>query len=245
MFGLDPMSLAFLAGVAILAGIVRGFAGFGTALIYVPLASLVLPPLWLLVTLTVMDLVGPLPNVPRALRDGRLRDVALLAGAAVVTVVLGLALLSRLDPVAFRWGVAILCLGTVALMMTGWRWRGRLSSPMLCGIGAVSGFLGGLSGLAGPPVLLTYVASPYPARTIRATILLYLVAWDLLFGAVLFAQGQLDSGAVLLGAALILPYMAANVLGARLFDPAKEGQYRAVAYVIITGAALMSVPLWG
>ena len=52
----------------ILAGAVRGFAGFGTGMIYMPIASQVLPPVWALVTMICLDLLGPLPAVPRALR---------------------------------------------------------------------------------------------------------------------------------------------------------------------------------
>ncbi len=236
--------LIWVASVAVLAGLVRGFSGFGTALIYVPLASLSLPPLWVLVTLTVMDVIGPLPNVPRALRDGKLRDVVLLGVVAALALLPGLWALGRLDDTGFRWVVAALCLATVALMASGWRWTGRMSPPVILGVGATSGFLGGLSGLAGPPVILTYMAAPLPAAVIRGTILLYLVLWDVIFGTVLFARGWLEWPMLALGAGLAVPYLAANMVGARLFDPTRERSYRLVAYAIITGAGLMALPIW-
>ena len=242
--GVTGPGLALLVGVALLAGLVRGFSGFGTALVYIPLASLVLPPIWVLVTMTVMDLFGPLPNLPRAVRDGRPRQVLGLLAAAAVALLPGLWALDRLDEHAFRWLVAALCLGTVALMAGGWRWHGRMSPPVTLASGLASGFLGGVAGLAGPPVILTYMSAPLPAAVIRANILMYLVAWDVLFAMTLWAQGRLSSGPLLLGAVLILPYLGANVAGAAMFRPGRDRLYRAAAYVIITGAALLALPIW-
>ncbi len=246
MAGAGPggAALLWLACAAVLAGLVRGFSGFGTALVYVPLAALALPPLWVLVTMTVMDLVGPLPNVPRAWREANRREVATMALAAGAALLPGLWALDRLPAEGFRWLVAALCLVTVALMASGWRWSGRMGPGVVLGSGAMSGFLGGVSGLSGPPVILVYMSSPLPAAVIRANVLLYLIAWDLVFGGLLAATGRMEAAPLLIGAGLILPYMAANVVGARLFRPARDRTYRAVAYTVIAGAALMALPIW-
>ena len=72
--------LGWLILAASLAGLVRGFTGFGTALVFMPVAGAVVPPFWALVVLVVMDSIGPLPNLPRALRDGSPREVARVMG---------------------------------------------------------------------------------------------------------------------------------------------------------------------
>ncbi|KIT17382.1 sulfite exporter TauE/SafE family protein [Jannaschia aquimarina] len=236
-------TFAWLTGIAILAGLVRGFAGFGTALIYVPLAGIVLPPIWVLITLTVMDLFGPLPNVPKAWREGRPRQVYALLLAAFPGLLLGLWLLDRLSEDAFRLLASMICLATVALMLAGWRWRGRMTPSVLASIGATSGTLGGVSGLPGPPVILAYVTAPLPVGAIRANVLLYLVGWDIMLGATLAFQGRLFGPPLVLGFALILPYIAANVVGARLFCPEAERLYRRIAFLLIGGAAIAALPI--
>jgi uncharacterized protein len=35
-----------------------------------------------------------------------------------------------------------------------------------------------------------------------------------------------------------------NILGAKIFDPAREKLYRGIAYLVIFTAALTSLPLW-
>ena len=239
--------LAFVVAGAVLSGLVRGFAGFGTGLIYVPLASLALPPLWVLVTLTVMDLIGPLPAVPRALREGQPRHVAALLCAAAVTLLPGLLLLDRMDPAGFRWLVGGLCLLTVALMASGWRWSGRMTPAVTLAAGGAAGFLGGLAGLAGPPVVLTFMSSPLPPRVIRANLMVFLVAWDVLFGGVLWNTGRLLVEPVALGALLIAPYLAAVWIGGAIFrrSDGDERLYRRVAYALIAGSAVLALPVWG
>jgi len=53
-----------LVAAAAVAGLVRGFSGFGTAMVYLPVAGQILSPFEALTTLLIMDLVGPLPNIP-------------------------------------------------------------------------------------------------------------------------------------------------------------------------------------
>ncbi|WP_220748244.1 MULTISPECIES: sulfite exporter TauE/SafE family protein [Jannaschia] len=242
--GLDFAGVLLLCGAAALAGFVRGFSGFGSALIYIPLAASVLPPIWVLITLTVMDMLGPLPTVPRALRDGTPRQVLALGAVAALFLLPGLWLLDIVGQDGFRWLVSGVCFATVGLLLAGWRWRGGLGPGVIGVSGALSGFLGGVTGLSGPPVILTYMAAPLPVAVIRANILVYLVLWDVILLTVLALQGQLQVAPLALGALLILPYLTANLVGARLFDPKREGPYRAAAYVIIATVALTTLPIW-
>ena len=55
--------LPWLAAAVFVAGMVRGFAGFGTAMVYLPVAGQILSPFEALTTLVVMDMIGPLPHI--------------------------------------------------------------------------------------------------------------------------------------------------------------------------------------
>ena len=54
--------LAWVALAALVAGVVRGFSGFGTALIYLPVAAQVMPPVWAILSLAAMDVRIALAN---------------------------------------------------------------------------------------------------------------------------------------------------------------------------------------
>jgi len=227
-----------------LAGLVRGFSGFGTTMIYMPFAAGILPPVWALVTILVLDVFGPLPNIPRALREGEPRDVGRLALGAVVAMPLGVWLLTRLDPVLFRWILSAISLGLLALLVGGWRWQGRLAPVTLLGVGAVAGFLGGLAGLSGPPVIMLYMSSARMVAVIRANILLFLALTDLIGLTVVGSRGLLLPEPVMIGAILTLPYLLANLAGAAIFVPGRARLYRGVAYLLIAASSIVNLPLF-
>lgn len=230
---------------AIFGGLVRGFAGFGTALVFLPIAGSVLPPVWAILTLTIMDMVGPLPTMPRAVREGHPRDVLRLIAGMIVTLPLGLWVLLSVPPEVFRFAVSGLSLLMLAALVSGWRYRGRVTAPKVYGIGAVSGFTGGAAGLPGPPVILFYMARPLPASVVRGTLTLFLLLYDMMFLGLLTVRGVFDWTPVAIGAALILPNLLAVQVGAAMFRPEAERVYRGVAYGIIAAAALLGLPIWG
>lgn len=242
--GIGTSNTIFLAIGAVLAGVVRGFAGFGTAMVYLPFAAQVLTPFEALTTLIVKDLTGPLIHVPRALREGDPADVARLGLGALLGLPFGVWMLSQVAPVAFRWGVSLVALTLLVLLVAGVRYRGRLTKPMIFGTGALGGVLGGSVGLPGPPVIMLYMASTLPVSAIRANNMLYLILADLILLAVLWWNGYLVASALALGLLMILPYTFGNWVGARLFRPEAERVYRWAAYAIIAGSAIMGLPLW-
>ena len=229
---------------AFLAGIVRGFAGFGTAMIYLPFAAQVMGPFEALTTMLVKDLTAPLIHVPRAMRDGHPPDVLRLGAGALLAVPIGVWVLSLASPDVFRWGVSLFALLLLALLATGIRYRGTLTRSLVYGTGAIGGFLAGCVGLPGPPVILLYMASSLPVAAVRANITLYLILADVILLAVLGWGGFLVSSAVWIGILIILPYLGGNWLGAVLFRPEAEVFYRRVAYAVIAGSAILGMPIW-
>lgn len=241
---LNTPGLWLLASAALVAGLVRGFSGFGTAMIYLPVAAQCLPPVWAIVTLTVMDIAGPLPNLPRAWRDAHRADLARLALGALAILPLGLMLLAVIRPETYRFAVSGLSLFLLMCLVLGLRWRGAVRPPLVYGIGGLSGLSGGVAGLPGPPVILLYMASPHGPAVIRANVMLHLFFFEWLLLSVLGLRGELDWTPMLIGVLLMVPNMVGNVLGARIFDPAREHVYRTVAYVVIAVSALSGLPFW-
>lgn len=241
---LDAWGWALVLLAVVLAGLVRGFSGFGTAMIYLPLAGIVLDPFILITAMVVMDLIGPLPNVPRAMRDGDLGQVGLLALGMVVGLPFGVAILMVIDAETFRWLVSLLIFALLAVLISGSRYRGPGDRRAVVGAGFLGGLAGGAVGLAGPPVIMFYMASHLAVSKVRANILLILVLTDVALLVAYGFSGKLLISGVILGAVVAGPYLLANVIGARAFDPGREGMYRGAAYVIIAASAFLGLPLF-
>lgn len=226
------------------AGIVRGFTGFGTALVFVPVAGIFLAPQVVVGVITLTGIASTSALLPRAWGQADRAEVAVLALAALITVPAGLWLMDRLDPVTIRWIVAGVAALTLAALVAGWRFSGIVSRPVLLAIGAVAGVIGGLTGLTGPVVILFYLAGQSGAQAVRANTILFLAALDVVVVANLLMRGAVDAGVVLLALTLALPYLVTSLIGQSLFDPRHERLYRWVAYAVIALAVLSGLPIW-
>lgn len=236
--------LIYLVLAVSLAGLVRGFAGFGSALVYIPVASQVLEPVWVLITIVTFDFFGPLPLLRRSIREGNPKEIGLLLLGALVALPLGLFLLTRLDPALFRGFVSGFSLIMIAVLLAGWRYRQKLRRAQAIAVGMVSGFMAGFAGLPGPAIILTYMSGPNQPARIRANSILYLYAVDLLMLGVFLTSGLLHRIPVLLGLILVGPYILFSLIGAAIFRPDQERLFRIVAYCLIAASALVGLPVF-
>ncbi|WP_176473849.1 sulfite exporter TauE/SafE family protein [Actibacterium ureilyticum] len=235
--------LVWLVLAVALAGVVRGFSGFGSAMIFMPVAASILPPVWAVAAMSIFDIIGPVPNLPGAWRDGHRRNILRMIGGAMIALPLGIAVLTRLPVVPFRWTVSVTVLILLAVLISGWRYRRALSAKAWWAIGALGGALAGSTGLAGPPVVLFHMAGDKAADVIRANLLVYLFVVDVLILAVLSASGLLALVPVLIGALLAPVYLLANLAGAALFQRAGGRRYRGIAFAIIGVSAVLALPV--
>lgn len=236
--------LIWLTLTMLVAGLVRGFTGFGTALVFLPVGTLFLPLPQAVLVLCVVDLIALPVILPRAWPSAQKREVGLLALAAFVGAPLGVALLRLLDATSLRWGVAAVASLTLAALVSGWRYRRRVGRAGLLTIGGLSGVLGGSTGLAGPPVILFYLAGQAGVAAVRANVILFLAAIDVLITANLVLSGLVDGVSFWLALALVAPYAAGLAAGQALFRPERERAFRGLAYVVIAASILSGLPLF-
>lgn len=230
--------LGWILAAAFAAGLVRGFAGFGTALIFLPITSQVVDPVLAVAILIVMDLVGPAPAIPRAMKDGHPKDLIRLVFGMALALPLGLAALFWVDPTVFKLVVSLVSLAMLAVLISGWRYHGVVTPRSVWATGGVAGLLGGAAGIPGPPVILLYMASPHGPRVIRANTTAFLFFFDVIMLAAFLITGQLWGLPLVLGLLTMVPSILGNWIGGWILNPEFERLYRRVAYVIIAGSAL-------
>lgn len=239
----EPRFLA-AAGIALVAGAVRGFTGFGAALIYVPLIAAVFTPRAATCSFVLLDFVCVAPFAVRAVPHVRWREVLPAFIAASLIVPLGTLTQQAADPVILRWGMALFVLAFVALLIGGWRYPWKPSAPAAMCAGALSGFAGGAAQLGGPPIIFYWLGSPTAAAAVRANLLVYLALLALTLTADYAWHGLMTAQPIALAASLGPVYVAALLAGARWFRGSSETDYRRIAYAIVTLAALASMPVF-
>jgi len=143
-----------------------------------------------------------------------------------------------LEPALIARGVAGVVLVFALVLLTGWRYQGVKRLPATLGVGALSGVLMASTSLGNPPVMVYLLSSQDRAEVNRANFTGYfaitlatLIAW-MLFRE-LIGWPALQRAAILL-----IPFMAAAWVGAKLFRQSSEMLYRRVALGILLCAGL-------
>lgn len=235
--------LAMAVGVVALAAMVRGFSGFGSALIMTPALSFIYAPEVAVPIVIVVEAALSIQMLPLGWRDGDRREVAFLSIMAIVAIPLGTWALLVADAESLRWGISIGILLFLLVLILGWRRRGKASRVGLAVTGALAGALNGAAGTPGPPILLYYLGGGTTAKQLRANVTLFFFVLDCITLPWMAFKG-LITGEVLLVAALSLPTGILGVyIGVKLFPLASELLFRVVAFVIIAGVAVVSMPL--
>lgn len=241
----DLLSTSFLiaALVAVVAGMVRGFAGFGAAMLMTPVFSALYGPATGVALCLLLEIAVALPLLPKVVSIVDWRRIGIILLAAIVGAPLGNLVLTWADPEPMRWVISAVVLAAVALLASGWRYHGKPYLGATLATGAASGFLNGLSGMAGPPIAFYYLASNHPAPQVRANLTTYFVFVDLIAVSVFVARDLVDWSTAVRGLTLAPAVVIGGLLGERLFPLASERFYRRLALALLVGVAIGSLVL--
>src|SRR5258705_4825547 len=176
LLGLIPSEVSLNAAIAICAiafvsGTARGFSGFGSALIFMPLASSIAAPRLVAALLLIIDFVAAAPLIPNAWKHADRKATAVMVAGALVGVPVGTYFLSRLDPVTTRWIISAFVFTLLMLLLSGCRYRGKDYPAISVGIGGLSGFCSGLAQTGGTAILRYSLFPPRSPSAGSASIL--------------------------------------------------------------------------
>jgi uncharacterized protein len=239
---LTPAQFALACGIAFLAGWIKGMVGFAMPMIMISGLSMFLAPELALVGLILATVVT---NGQQALREGfdaawgatRKFRVFLLVG--LLFLMSSAQLVRFLEPSAFLLllGVPVSVFAIVQLMGLRLVLQER-SLKIEAGVGAFAGFIGGLSGVWGPPTVLYLTALNTPkGEQMRVQGVIYgLGAVALLIAH--FGSGVMRAETWPLSAALVPPAVVGMWLGGRLQDSIDQTTFRKLTLLVLTIAGL-------
>lgn len=230
--------------ITLAAGLVYGFAGFGAALVFMPVATTIIPIELAVAAFSVSALASFVSLVPRAWKQADRPAVSMMIVCATFALPIGIYILRSNDVTTMRWAVLAVTTITLVALMAGWRYAAKPGLATRAGVAMATGVVGGATGLVGPIMILFQLGGQDNIERSRANTLVFLTVTGLLTAPLMAMQGMLSPEAVMLGLLLILPYGLASLVGQALFDPTKQGLYRTIAYGIIALAVLLGLPIY-
>ncbi|WP_267396434.1 MULTISPECIES: sulfite exporter TauE/SafE family protein [unclassified Sphingomonas] len=230
--------LALLAG-SFVAAVVSGSAGFGGALLLLPLLTHVVGVTSAVPLLTIAQLVGNLSRVAFGWRAIRWRPVLLFLAPALPAAALGAWWFTALPK-----GLMVRGLGVAILIFVVLKLRGLTFTPsprlLLIG-GAVVGLLSGLvgsAGLLGAAVFLSLNLPPlaYVASEATTAVAMHMVKWIVYESAI-----SLDADFWPLAAGMSAAMIAGTWVGKRVIErlPAHRFQMLVAALLAVTAVQMI------
>jgi uncharacterized membrane protein YfcA len=222
--------------IAALAAFAQSVSGFGSALVAVPLLSVLAGPRTAVVTITALSIAMTALATVRERRHVQWRVAGTLAAAGLIGMPVGLVLLTSLGARALTLVITALVLVVTVMLARGWSahpgpWARRSA-------GVLSGAMLTSTGMNGPPLVITLQALRLRSDAFRATLQAVFCAQDVAAVAGFVAVGQLNR-TVLVAVAAGLPGLPLGwLLGDRVFTRIDQDVFRRVVLGMLVVSAV-------
>jgi uncharacterized protein len=239
--GLTLAQLAIALAATLAASFVRGLAGFGMAILLVPVLGLAVAPSAAVVVSNWLMLMIGLVGI-RTVFAASERSAFVVSGFAVLATPLGVWLLMLADPELARLLIALIALGAFGLMLLPKKPADHVHHPGITGAtGIIAGVLTGFAGMPGPPVVPYYLGRHIAPELARASMMTIFLATALAgIGAALVLG--LASWRDLWLAALLFPVtLLGNWLGHKAFGRIGDAAWRLFTGAVLGVSALAAV----
>ena len=227
------LSALVLALVAFLAGIIKGFTGFGGALVMAPVFLTLLSPGETRGTVVAVNVATAWQLLRPSWSAMQPRVVLPMAAACAAATPAGIALILVLSPTSGRRIVGTAVLVSGIALLVGWR---RKRAPGLAAtllVGALSGVMNGLAGVGGPPAALWLLAGRDGAARDRSGLIVYVALTQTTVAAMAAYAGVICGATVLRALSLVPLHVLGTWMGAHLFHKAPDRTVRLAAILII------------
>jgi hypothetical protein len=237
------MTLAVIAYSVLcifLAAIVRGYSGFGFSLLAITALSLILPPAEIVPSIFMLEVAASLHLLPGIWKDIHWKSLGPLTVGCLIATPLGVYLLATVPAAPMQVAISVFVLLAALLLWRGYALKSMPGLFASTAAGAASGFANGAFGMAGPPVILFYFASPAGNIAGRASVIAFFLATDLIGLAFQSCEGLVTWDAFVRALTFLPPLFIGVWLGARSFKGADPAVFRKWVLVILATLAVLN-----
>lgn len=227
--------------VALIAGIVHGYSGFGGALLMVPILSLFIEPAHAVAATIVSAFVGQLRLAYQAGRMAHWGECGPFVIGGTILMPAGIAILMTSDTHVVRRLVGLSTLIASCILLTGWAYRGRRTSAAAAFFGGLSGIINGVTGQGGPLAVAYFIAAPTDADAQRANIIAVIFVMIIASLVLLILTGIVTPAVFIFGLALSVPHATGIWAGNRLFSLIPKQNYKRLTILLLMVAGVIAL----
>ena len=226
LFSFIPDSYFLIALVVIFSGFLRGFIGFGSGLLMIPILSYFYSPVFAMIFNIVIEIPATIYLTFVGIKKSNLKEITPMMFTMMLTIPFGTIFLVSVDEQIIRTLMSLLLIFFVILIATGWRIKSTITKYVLVLGGAISGLMQGATGMGGPPYVTVLLSKNDSDDVARANILV--ITSGLVISAIisLYYFGLFTKDILLTGALSAPIYVFATYIGTKFFNYSGNKYFR-------------------
>lgn len=224
---------AIVCAATFVAGFMRGFVGFGAALVTIPVLSLAYDPRLAVAAMSVVGIPTLLQLLPEAIRTAEREIVVPTSLAILCAAPVGTWVLVHTSPMLMKIVISSLVIIMVAMLARGWRLEHAVGRHVLIGAGVAGGLIQGVAGIGGPPVVAVALSRAGSPTQQRGNVLALMTAVSISALIPLWYFGLFTQRAIVTGLLLLPIYGGSILLGSRYFARGGAQYYRRAALMTL------------
>ena len=233
--------------VVLLAGIVRGFAGFGFSALTVAGMSLFVSPAQVVPAAFALEVLASITLLRSVWRDIDWRWLRPLLIGNAIAIPIGVGMLAIVPEAPLRAIVSGVILLASTSLLLGVRAPWPDSSGVRLATGFASGIVNGLAAIGGMVVAVMLFSTTIPAAAARATLIAMFLATDVYSLGWAGSAGLLDANLLRWVAWLVGPMLVGIAIGSRHFLGVSEDRFRRIVLRVLAAVAALGLlrAIWG
>ena len=151
IINLIPENFLLLLIVISFSGFIRGFLGFGSGLITIPILSFLHSPIFAIVFNIIIEIPTTIYLTFVGSRTCKFKDISPMFFSMMISIPIGTIFLISINEQIIKIIMSILVIFFVVLIASGWRLKTTITKFVLLLSGTISGLMQGITGMGGPP----------------------------------------------------------------------------------------------
>ena len=243
-FNFVPDNYLLIIIVVVFSGFLRGFIGFGSGLVMIPILSYFYSPVFAMVFNIVIEIPATIYLTFVGVKKSNLKEITPMMITMMLSIPFGMIFLVSVDEQIIKTLMSSFLILFVILIGSGWRIKSSITNHVLTLGGFISGLMQGSTGMGGPPYVTVLLSKNDSDEVARANILV--ITSGLVISAIisLYFFGLFTKNILLTGAITAPIFVFSTYLGTRFFNVSGNKYYRnssLIALGIVGVATLIGV----
>ena len=233
IFYFIPENFFLLLTVISFSGFIRGFLGFGSGLITIPILSFLYSPIFAIVFNIIIEIPTTVYLTFIGARTCKFKEISPMFFSMMLTIPIGTIFLISIDEKIIKIIMSIVVIFFVILIASGWKLKSTITKIVLFLTGIISGLMQGVTGMGGP-LFATILLSKGDSDDITRGNILIMSTGIVISAIVSMYYFDLFTKELFLIGILASPvYILASMSGSRFYSLSGNRYFRNISLIVL------------